>query len=189
MILASVFPAFANKYGNDAAIDLMLSPSHTLFLDGFPNSKMSGLYIDKNGNWKLQVNLPMTIMVEQSKGQWDEARQVYLTIVFKFKIAVNEINSNVKKFSITPKNLEVTNLKVLQDGQEEEMEQMMIQSVINIQLENLKKEFKEFPLRISDLLSKNPKELQCLGFNIADLDISFKKSQVQLSAFYKETKY
>ena len=68
MILASVFPAFANKYGNDAAIDLMLSPSHTLFLDGFPNSKMSGLYIDKNGNWKLQVNLPMTIMVEQSKG-------------------------------------------------------------------------------------------------------------------------
>ena len=65
----------------------------------------------------------------------------------------------------------------------------MIQSVINIQLENLKKEFKEFPFYLSDLLSKNPKELQCRGFNIADLDISFKKSQVQFSAYYKETKY
>lgn len=79
--------------------------------------------------------------------------------MFKFKVAVNEVNASTKKFSITPKNLEITNLKVLQDGQEEEMEQMMIQSVINIQLENLKKEFKEFPFYLSDLLSKNPKEL------------------------------
>ena len=53
MILAPIFPAFAEKYGNNANIDLMLSPSHSLFLDGFPNSKMSGMYIDKNGNWKL----------------------------------------------------------------------------------------------------------------------------------------
>lgn len=65
----------------------------------------------------------------------------------------------------------------------------MIQSVVNIQLENLKKEFKEFPFHLSDILSKNPKELQCLGFNIADLDISFKKSQVQFSAYYKDTKH
>ena len=69
------------------------------------------------------------------------------------------------------------------------MEQMMIQSVINIQLENLKKEFKEFPFHLSDIIAKNPKELQCLGFNIADLDVTFKKSQVQFSAYYKETKY
>ena len=53
----------------------------------------------------------------------------------------------------------------------------------------MKKEFKEFPFHLSDLLKKNPKELQCLGFNIADLDIAFKKSQVQFSAYYKETKY
>lgn len=74
LILASVFPSFANKYGNDAAIDLMISPSHALFLDGFPNSKMSGLYIDKNGNWKLQVNMPLSIMVETAGKQWEEAR-------------------------------------------------------------------------------------------------------------------
>ena len=63
-ILASVFPSFADKYGSDGNFDIMISPSHALFLDGFPNSKMSGLYIDKNGNWKLQVNIPLTIMVQ-----------------------------------------------------------------------------------------------------------------------------
>lgn len=42
---------------------------------------------------------------------------------------------------------------------------------------------------MSDLLSKNPKELQCLGFNIADLDVTFKKSQVQLSSYFTYTKY
>lgn len=69
------------------------------------------------------------------------------------------------------------------------MEQMMIQSVVNIQLENLKKEFKEFPFFMKNLLQNNPKELQCLGFNVADIDVTFKKSQMQMSAYYKETKY
>jgi hypothetical protein len=48
----------------------------------------------------------------------------------------------------------------------------------NIQFEALRKMFIDYPLKIGDLLSKNPKELQCLGFNIADVDVSFKKSQV-----------
>ena len=52
----------------------------------------------------------------------------------------------------------------------------MIQSVVNLQLENLKREFKEFPFYMNDLLAKNPKEMQCLGFNVADFDITFKKS-------------
>lgn len=122
MILATIFPSFADKYGNDAPIDIMISPSHALFTDGFPNAKMSGMYIDKNGNWKLQLNVPLTIMVEKPGKQWEEARQVYITMVFKFKLAVNDVSATTKKFSVTPKNLEVTNLKVLNDGQEEEME-------------------------------------------------------------------
>jgi len=112
-----------------------------------------------------------------------------LTVVFKFKIAVDDTLPGSKKFSLTPKNLEITNLKVLNEGQEVEMEQMMIQSVVNLQLENLKREFKEFPFYMNDLLSKNPKEMQCLGFNVADIDITFKKSQAQFSAYFKKTKY
>ena len=99
-----------------------MSPSHALFLEGFPNSKMSGIYIDRNGNWKIQINFPMTILVEKPGKQWEEARSIYITMVFKFKISVNDVNPSTKKFSVTPKNLEITNLKVLKSGQEEEME-------------------------------------------------------------------
>jgi len=62
----------------------------------------------------------------------------------------------------------------------------MIQSMANIQFEQIKKQFKEQDFYVGDLLKRNPKELQCLGFNVSDLDISFKKSQLQLSLFYKE---
>lgn len=63
---------------------------------------------------------------------------------------------------------------------DEEMttEQMMIQSMANIQFEQLKKTFVPYPVSLGDILAKNPKELQCFGFNVADIDISFKKSQV-----------
>jgi hypothetical protein len=53
----------------------------------------------------------------------------------------------------------------------------------------MKKMFKEFPYYMRDLLKSNPKELQCLGFNVADIDATFKKSQVQLSAYYKKSNH
>jgi len=38
--------------------------------------------------------------------------------------------------------------------------------------------FKEMPIPIGDILKKNPPELQCFGFNVADIGIDFKKSQM-----------
>ena len=46
--------------------------------------------------------------------------------------------------------------------------------------------FKEIPGRVNTLIERSPKELACLGFKISDYDISFKKSQMQLSVYYKE---
>jgi len=74
----------------------------------------------------------------------------------------------------------------MKDSEEMVTEQMMLQSMANLQLEALKKMFKEFPMEIGDLVKKNPKEAACLGFNFSDLDISFKKSFFQLSAYMKE---
>lgn len=93
---------------------------------------MSGIYIDKNGNWKVQANLVLNINVETTPGNWEAARDIYLTMVYKQKIAVTATNPFQKKFSLTPKNLEITNLKVFKDDKEMEMEAMMIQSVVNI---------------------------------------------------------
>lgn len=46
----------------------------------------------------------------------------------------------------------------------------------NLQLSAAKKMFKEVPIPLGDILSKNPKELGCLGFNIVDFDLTFAKS-------------
>jgi hypothetical protein len=48
----------------------------------------------------------------------------------------------------------------------------------NIQFEAAKKMFVDYPIKIGDLLSRNPKELSCIGFNVADVDLTFRKSQV-----------
>jgi hypothetical protein len=51
--LGTVLPQFVEEYGANKKIDVAFSPSHELFKDGFPGSKMTGMYVDKNGNLKL----------------------------------------------------------------------------------------------------------------------------------------
>ena len=41
------------------------------------------------------------------------------------------------------------------------------------------------PGRLNTLLRRIPKESKCLGFSVSDLDLSFKKSQMQWTAYYK----
>ena len=124
--LGTVLPTFKEEYGEDKNIDIMFSPSHSLFLAGFPNTKMTGIYIDKNGNWKVQINIVMNLNVETSPRNWESARDIYMTAVFKMKTVVDDSNPLSKKFSWTPKNVEITNLKVLKGEEEMTMEQMMI---------------------------------------------------------------
>mmetsp|Transcript_42148 Transcript_42148/g.64639 ORF Transcript_42148/g.64639 Transcript_42148/m.64639 type:complete len:555 (-) Transcript_42148:60-1724(-) len=184
--VGTVLPDFVENYGQGKKIDVIFTPSHSFFLDGFKDSKMSGIYMDKNGNWKIQVNAAFQLNVETLPDMWDVARNIYATVVVKLKVTTDESNPDNKKLILLPKNIEITKLKVLSGETPMEMEQMMIQSLANIQLEQAKKFLKDIPLNISDLLKKNPKELQCLGFNLSDLDVSFKKSQVQLSGYYKD---
>lgn len=130
--VGTVLPSLIEDYGSDKKVDMMFSTSHTLFLDGFPNSKMSGIYIDKNGNWKFQINLVTNLNVETFPKKWEAVRNVYMTIVFKMKITQDSQSPFNKKISVTPKNIEIAQLKVLKGEEEMPMEQMMIQSMTNI---------------------------------------------------------
>ena len=38
-------------------LDLVLTPSHDFFTEGVKGSKMTGIYMDKNGNFKVQLNV------------------------------------------------------------------------------------------------------------------------------------
>jgi len=73
----------------------------------------------------------------------------------------------------------------LKNGEEQASEAMMIQSMVNIQFEQAKKMFKEVPIPVGDIVKKNPPELQCFGFNIGDIGLDFKKSQMQFTTYYK----
>ena len=67
-ILAKVLPSIKEDYGDDKNIDIVLTPSHAEFKKGFPNSDISQFQMDKDGNWKISLNLFAKLRVEMSPG-------------------------------------------------------------------------------------------------------------------------
>ena len=186
--IGTILPQFVDEYGPNKKIDVVLSPSHDLFLDGVPKSKMTGLYMDKNGNIKMQLNIPAQLNVEKSRGQWESVRNIFITLVVKVKLQQHDGATKYEKnYSFTPKSIEMSNL-VIKNGEELIMnEQMMLQSLVNIQLEQLKRTFfTTESMSLGRLITAlNKRDIVCFGFNITDLDIAFKKSSMQLSLYQK----
>jgi hypothetical protein len=84
--IGAVMPQFIEDYGRDKKIDMVFSPSHDLFIDGVPNAKPTGIYMDKNGNFKAQINIPAQINIETMPGMWEPIRHIYVTLVAKCRI-------------------------------------------------------------------------------------------------------
>lgn len=78
--------------------------------------------MDKNGNWKVQLNLAAQINMESLPGMWEPVRNIYLTLVFKFKISMNSKNPLDKTVVINPKNLELSEMKIMKGEEEMSME-------------------------------------------------------------------
>lgn len=71
----------------------------------------------------------------------------------------------------------MTTFKVLNsEGEEQFLEQMLVQSMVGFQLENLKKAFQPitFPLKTFD----NPAESQCIGFNLTNIMVKINKGYI-----------
>ena len=94
--LAPVLPDFVEDYGENKRLDVKVSLSQAKFLEGFPGSKMTGIYIDKNGNWKVQLNLVLSIEVETDRNVWEPARSLYLTLVATAKTHMDDKNPFAK---------------------------------------------------------------------------------------------
>ena len=116
--IGNVMPQFKEEYGENKKIDLSLTASHSLFSDGLPGSKMSGIYIDKNGNWKFQMNLNVNLLVETNAGNYKPVRTAYITAVAKMRIKQDDSNPFNKKLSLTPRSLEISQFKVMKDQEE-----------------------------------------------------------------------
>lgn len=83
---------------------------------------MTGIYIDKNGNWKVQVNLVLSIEVETDRNTWEPARSLYLTLVATAKTQMDDKNPFAKQFILTPKNVQLSQVKMMKGEEVMEME-------------------------------------------------------------------
>ena len=64
------------------------------------------------------------------------------------------------------------------EGEEQFLEQMLVQSMVGFQLENLKKAFQPITLPLKSF--ENPAESQCLGFNLTNIMVKVNKGFIQL---------
>lgn len=108
--LGRIFPDIVEEHGQNRKLDVVLSPSHSLFIDGIPDAKPSGVYIDKNGNWKAQVNVPIQMNIERLgfKGHWEPIRFFYITGLVKGKLSTSTTDDVGKVFNLQPKTITIS---------------------------------------------------------------------------------
>lgn len=179
-----VVPSFKEEYGENRALDVVLTSSHEFMASGLGDSLTpTGLTIEANGNFAITANLGAQLIVQDERNVYQEARAMYVTLQLKGKMFVADPEYDNRTFVVLPKNVQMTNFKVLsKDGEEQFLEQMLVQSMVGFQLENLKKLFQ--PLAIGLKKVNNPPELQCLGFNLTNLMVKVNKGFLQLNGNY-----
>jgi hypothetical protein len=104
-------------------------------------------------------------------------------LALKGKIFVADAQFDNRTLVILPKAALMPIFKVLNAaGEEQFLEQMLVQSMVGYQLDSLKKAFQPFvvPLKKFD----NPREAQCLGFNMTNVMVKVNKGFIQVNGGY-----
>ena len=131
--IAALLPEFGEEFGTGRSIDLYLSLSHSIIANNLENAKASGFQMDKNGNFRFVFNFSVTLLVDNKKGGWEEARSIYISMMFKGKVFVDEEDDGKRTMRLTPKMAEMSDLKILNSSNEQQtMEEMMLKSAFNI---------------------------------------------------------
>jgi len=121
--------------------------------------------MDKNGNFKFVLNISVTLLIQKEgvKKEWDEARSMFMSFTAKGKVTTNTTNRNGEKLlTVFAKSAELSQLKMFDgEGEEKELEQMLITSGFNVQAEALFKNIPPFEMPMKNLPS--PPEVECLG--------------------------
>lgn len=149
--IGMVVPSFKEEYGDNRPLNVVLTASHDFMTTGLGGDVTpSGFQIETNGNFQLTANLGMQLVVENKEGVQEEARAVYVQFALKGKMFVADAQHDNRTFVMLPKSLTMPVFKVMNSaGEEQFLEQMLVQSMVGFQLENLKKAFQPivFPLK------------------------------------------
>lgn len=134
--------------------------------EGLEGITPTSVSIEANGNFVVTFNFGIQIIVDPL-GYPELGRSIYLSLQLKGKLFVADEKHDNRTLVFLPKSMSMPHFKVKNgQGDEEFMEQMLVQSMVGFQLDNIKKKFKPevFPLKNFD----NPREFQCIGFNLTD---------------------
>lgn len=119
------------------------------------------------------------------KGVWEEARNVWVSLVIKGKVQIKKGKRGSKKFVMNPKSSEIQSIKVT-NSQDEEMssEAVHMTYYFNKELAHLFQFLQPVEIPIPEPFT--PKEIECLGISFDELDISIRKGFVEFDVSYKE---
>ena len=178
-------PSFKEEFGEGKKIDLVGTLSHEFFTDKITDANPTGITLDKNGMLKITFNAGAKMVIEKSAGDWVEARDFYATLQIKAKVSTNQTDPYTKHFTIAPKNLELSLFKIFKGEEEMFLEQMLLQSFVNLQIEQVRKFLK--PFRFNTTRANEAKELACMGIAVSGIDIKPRKGLLQFDVTYRET--
>lgn len=119
-------------------------------------------------------------------GPWEEARSIYASFTAKGKITTNTSNKYGEKLlTIFPKSAELSSIKIYnKENEEQELEQMLITSGFNMQMEQAFRLVKPFEMPMKNL--PTPPEVECLGISLSDLNLNFRKGYFEATCGYKK---
>lgn len=74
-------PQLMEEFGSGKNVDIMMSLSHSLIAEKLDSKRVSGFQLDKNGNFRIILNVAAQILVDKfgNKGVYEEARSMFLS--------------------------------------------------------------------------------------------------------------
>jgi len=134
-------PSFKEQYGENKPVDIVMDSTQSFFDEGLGPVTPTSVSIDANGNFNVVCNIGAQIIVDP-KGYPVLGRSLYIQLNLKGKIFVADEKHDNRTLVILPKSISMPIFKVkTADGEEQFMEQMLVQSMVGFQLDNMKKKF------------------------------------------------
>lgn len=133
--IGTAIPSFKEDYKESVPVDFIATLYHEYIQSNLDNVVPSGFSLDAKGNFKGHLNIALQLVAEPTPGNWEDARKIFMTIALKGKIFIMDPDQQNRTLVILPKSFDLTSLKIFKGEDEQFLEQMLVQSLLGVQLE------------------------------------------------------
>jgi len=182
--LGLLLPNIKEEYGEGKMVDIIGTLSTSFVGDKIEEHKPAGISINEKGLMNAWISFGIQIIVEKTIGQWEDARTIVATVQAKIQNSITEPMPGNETLEMKLKSIDFPVLKVFKGDEEQHLEQMVLQSLLNVQVVQAVQKFKpqKFPLR----KFVNPREMSCVGINLETPQLQFHDGYITLDAEYSK---